>query len=68
PNNIDVVLVDLHEISGLTPDYLNHLVENIQQCCKAPVLFNDSSMEHFAGGTDLGRKLSIKLGAIAGRA
>jgi response regulator RpfG family c-di-GMP phosphodiesterase len=41
--NVDAVLVDLEAGTDYSPGYLEGLADRIQQQCKVPVLFNDSS-------------------------
>jgi hypothetical protein len=65
---VDAVLVDLEEGTDYSPGYLEGLVDRIQQQCKVPVLFNDSSSSAVKPSKDdLGRKLSLKLTALIGR-
>ncbi len=67
--NVDAVLVDLDESTGRSPGYLEDLVDRIQHQCKIPVLFNDSSSSVTKPAKDdLGKKLSLKLTALIGRA
>ena len=66
--NVDAVLVDLEAGTDHSPRYLEGLVDRIQQQCKVPVLFNDSSSSAVKPSKDdLGRKLSLKLTALIGR-
>lgn len=66
--NVDAVLVDIEEGTDYSPGYLEGLVDRIQQQCKVPVLFNDSSFSAAKPSKDdLGRKLSLKLTALIAR-
>ena len=67
--NVDAVLVDLKEGTDYSPGCLDELVDRIQQQCKVPVLFNDSSSSTVKPSKDDPvRKLSLKLTALIGRA
>lgn len=67
--NVDAVLVDLDDNATRSPEYLERMVDRIHQQCRIPVLFNDSSsVSDSTGRDDLGRKLSLKLTALTGRA
>ena len=65
---VDAVLIDLEEGTDYSLGELEGLVDRIQQQCKVPVLFNDSSSSAVKPSKDeLGRKLSLKLTALIGR-
>ncbi len=67
--DVDAVLMDIDEGADRSPGYLEELVNRIQQQFKIPVLFNDSSSSAVKPSKDsLGRKLSLKLTALIGRA
>jgi heptaprenylglyceryl phosphate synthase len=67
--DVDAVLMDLDEGTDRSPVYLEELVNRIQQQFKIPVLFNDSSSSAVKPSKDdLGRKLSLTLTALNGRA
>jgi hypothetical protein len=64
---VDILLVDLDEAVHRSHD-LDRLIDEIQNQCMIPVLFNDGSSDGTGGGiTDLGRKLTLKLTSLIGR-
>lgn len=63
----DVLLIDLDEGAHSSHD-LNQLIDRIQNQCRIPVLFNDSSSTGTGSAfSDLGRKLTLKLTSLIGR-
>ncbi len=67
-DNVDVVLVDLDENIQQTPDYLPELLDKLQNQCRMPILFNDSSMVTKKLSTaDFGKKLTLKLTSLVAR-
>ena len=66
--NVDVLLMDLDEGVARRPYDLDRLIDQVQNKCKIPVLFNDSSSAGAGGAiSDLGRKLTLKLTSLIGR-
>jgi len=66
--NTDVLLVDLDENVQYPPDYLENLLDDLQERCGLPVLFNDSSAAGRRGSSvDLSKKLTLKLTSLIGR-
>ena len=66
--NVDVLLMDLDEGAARRSYDLDRLIDQVQNKCKIPVLFNDSSSTDIGGAiTDLGRKLTLKLTSLIGR-
>lgn len=66
--NVDAVLVDLDENNQHTPDYLPELLDRLQNQCRMPILFNDSSMIAKKLSTiDFGKKLTLKLTSLVSR-
>lgn len=64
----DVLLLDLDEGLDYGVNTLDQLVEEIQDKCRIPVLFNDSSSAGTSNTVkDIGRKLSLKLTSLIGR-
>lgn len=65
--NADVLLIDLDEGADQSHD-LDQLIDQVQNQCRIPVLFNDSSSTGTGGAiSDLGRKLTLKLTSLIGR-
>jgi thymidine kinase len=64
---VDILLVDLDEGAHRSHD-LDSLIDEIQNQCRIPVLFNDGSPDGVGGTiTDIGRKLTLKLTSLIGR-
>ena len=67
--DVDVLLVDLNEDVAHQAYDLDRLIDEVQSRCRIPVLFNDSSSAGASSATsDLGRKLTLKLTSLVGRA
>lgn len=67
-DKVDVMLVDLDENIQNTPDYLPELLDRLQNECRIPILFNDSSMVAKKLSTiDFGKKLTLKLTSLVSR-
>ena len=64
-----MLLVDLDE-GGTRQAYdLDRLIDQVQSKCRIPVLFNDSSSASAGNAiADLGRRLTLKLTSLIGRA
>jgi type II secretory pathway predicted ATPase ExeA len=64
---VDVLLMDLDESAHRLHD-LDHLIDQVRNQCKIPVLFNDSSSVGTGSAiSDLSRKLTLKLTSLIGR-
>jgi len=66
---VDVLLVDLDEGGARRAYDLDRLIDQVQSKCRIPVLFNDSSSASAGNAiADLGRRLTLKLTSLIGRA
>lgn len=67
--NVDVLLMDLDDAVSRRTSDLDRLIDQVQSKCRIPVLFNDSSSTAASSTiSDLGRKLTLKLTSLIGRA